>query len=90
MDVENRHKDDDNFYKMDAESIVTIMEELLNDFLSLAGEQLAVVRRLVDQLDDDQLGTQLQFKRYKWEHRGHMASQMTAAINISDGEKSLE
>ena len=64
-DVENRQKDGDNFYKIDVESIVTIREELSDNFLSLAREQLAVVTQLVEQLDDDQLGTQLQFKRYK-------------------------
>ena len=52
-DEENRRKEGDYFYKMDAESIVTIREELSNDLLSLAGEQLAAVRRLVEQLDDD-------------------------------------
>ena len=61
-DVKNQRKDGDNIYKMDAESIVTIREELSNDFLSLAGEQLVVVRRLVEQLDDDQFATQLQFE----------------------------
>ena len=75
---------------MDAESIVTIREELSDDFLSLAGEQLAVVRRLVEQLDDDQLATQLQFERYERERRWQVASQMTTAINISDGEQSPE
>ena len=50
VDVENWSKDGDNFYKMDAKSIVTI-RELSDDFLSLAREQLAVVRR--------HLGTQL-------------------------------
>ena len=43
-DVENRQKDGDNFYKMDADSIVTLQEELSDDFLSLAGEQLAAGR----------------------------------------------
>ena len=61
-DAENRQKEGNDFYKMDEESIVTIWEELSDDFLSLAGEQLATVRRLIEQLDDDQLGTQLQFK----------------------------
>mgnify|MGYP000282343298 CR=1 FL=1 len=46
--VENRTKDGDNFYKMDAESIVTIREELSDDFLSLTGEQLTTLRRLVE------------------------------------------
>ena len=87
-DAENRKKDSCNFYKMDAESIMTIWEEFSDDFLSVAGEQLTVVRRLVEQLDDDQLGTQLQFERYEWERRQKMASQMTVAIKISDGEQS--
>ena len=51
-DAENRRKDDDDFYKLDVEKIVAIREELLDDFLSLAGEQLAAVRRLVDQLHE--------------------------------------
>ena len=42
-DAENRQKDDDNFYKLDTESIVTIMEELSEDFLSLAREELVAV-----------------------------------------------
>ena len=58
-DAENRRKKSDNFYKMDVKSIVTIREELSKDFLSLTGEQFMVVRQLVQQLDDDQLGTQL-------------------------------
>ena len=74
---------------MDVESIVTIQEELSNVFLSLAGEQFAVVRRLVEQLDDDQLGTQLQFERYEWERRRQEVSRI-AAINISDVEQSSE
>ena len=61
-----------------------------DDFLSVVGEQLAVVRRLVEQLDDDQLATQLQFERYERERKRHVASQMTATINISDGEQSPE
>ena len=62
VDAENRRKDGDNFYKMDAESIVTIQEELLDNFLSLVGEQLEAMRQLVEQLDDDHLGTQLQLE----------------------------
>ena len=41
---------------------MTIWEELSDDFLSLAREQQVVVGRLVEQLDDDQLDTQLQFE----------------------------
>ena len=50
---------------MDEESIVTIREELADNFLSVAGEQLVTVRRLVEQLDDDQLSNQLQFEQYE-------------------------
>ena len=59
VDAENWRKDGDDFYKLDEENIVAIREELSDNFLSLAGEQLAVVRRLVEQLDDNQLDTQL-------------------------------
>ena len=38
-------------------------------------------------MDDDQLATQLQFE---WERRRQVALQITAAINISDGEQSPE
>ena len=58
-DAENRKKVGDNFYKMDEESIVTIREELSDDFFSLAELHLGAVRRLVERLDDDQLDTQL-------------------------------
>ena len=34
-DVENRKKDENNSYKMDEESIVTIQEELSEDFYAL-------------------------------------------------------
>ena len=58
-DAENRQKEGEEFYKMDAESVVTIREELADDFLSLADEQLVVVMWLVEQLDDNQLDNQL-------------------------------
>ena len=89
-DAENRRKDGDDFYKLDAENIVAIREELSDDFLSLAGEQLAAVRRLVEQLDDDQLDTQLQFERYERERRRQEVARRTAAINISDEEQSSD
>ena len=82
-DAENRKKDDDNFYKMDKESIVTIREELSDDFMSLVGVHLSSVRWLIERLDDDHLGTQLQFQR---ERRRREVERMTTAINISDDE----
>ena len=42
-DAENRKKVGDNFYKMDEESIVTIREELSDDFFSLAESHLGAV-----------------------------------------------
>ena len=65
VDAENRKKIGDNFYKMDEESIVTIREELSEEFFSLVESLLGAVRRLVDRLDDDKLGTQLQFEKYE-------------------------
>ena len=67
VDAENRRKHGDEFYKLDKESIEAIKEELSDDFLSLANEQMVAVRQLVAQLDDDQLDNQLQFERYEWE-----------------------
>ena len=87
-DAENQRKEGDEFYKKDVESIVTRREELSNDFLSLAEEQLAAVRRLVEQLDDDQLDTQLQFEPYERKRRRQVAARRTVAINISNGEQS--
>ena len=61
-DAKNRGKEGDEFYKMDVESVVTIREELADEFLSLADQQLAAVRRLVKQLDN-----QLRFEWYERE-----------------------
>ena len=69
---------------------MTIREELSDDFMSLAGEQLAAVMRLVEQLDDDKLDNQLRFERYEREWRRQEAAKRTAAINISDEEHSSE
>ena len=55
----NRKKNGDNFYKMDEESIVTIREELLENFFSLAESHLEAIRRMIERLEDDQLETQL-------------------------------
>ena len=52
-DAENRKKAGDNFYKMDEESIVTIREELSDNFFSLAESHLGAVRGLVESLDDE-------------------------------------
>ena len=46
--AENRRKEADDFYKMDTKSVVTLREELSDDLLTLAGEQLVVVGRLVE------------------------------------------
>ena len=54
---------------MNEESIVTIWEELTDDFFSLAESHLEAVWRLVERLDDDQLIMQLQFERYERERR---------------------
>mgnify|MGYP000391441124 FL=1 len=52
---------------MDEESIVPIWEELSDDFFALAETHLEDVQKLIERLEDDQLDTQLQFKRYEQE-----------------------
>ena len=64
-DAENRKKAGDKFYKMDEESIVTIREELSEDFFALAEVHLKEVRGLVEVLDDGQLDAQLQLEKYE-------------------------
>ena len=61
-DAENRKKAGDKFYRMDEESIVTIREELSEDFFALAEVHLKEVRGLVEVLDDGQLDAQLQLE----------------------------
>mgnify|MGYP000474005598 CR=1 FL=1 len=66
-DAENLKKAGDKFYKMDEESIVTIREELSEDFFDLAKVHLKEVWGLVEVLDDNQLDAQLQLEKYEWD-----------------------
>ena len=68
-DAENRRNAGDKFYKMDKESIVTIREEVSEDFFSLAEANLGAVRGLVEKLDDDQLKAHLQLEKYELERQ---------------------
>ena len=82
--VENQEKVGDFFYKMDEEIVVTIWEELSGDFFSLAESHLGAVRRLVERLDDDHLGTQLQFERYERECQKQEGGKRATTITICD------
>ena len=64
-DAENRKKASAKIYKMDEESIVTIREELSEDFFSLAEAHLREVWGLVEMLDDGQLDAELQLEKYE-------------------------
>ena len=75
---------------MGEESIITIQEELSKDFLSLAGAHPSAIRRLIERLDDVQLGIQLQFEWFKREQRWQEPERMTVAINIRDEEQSVD
>ena len=58
-DAENRIKDGDDCYMLTKEDFTVLKDELADDFVSLVDEQLAVVRQLVAQLDDDRLDNQI-------------------------------
>ena len=60
---------------MDKESIVTIREELSDDFFSLAESHFGVLRRLVERLEDDQ------------ERRRQEVGERATTITISDEEQ---
>ena len=86
-DAENRMKTGDKFYKMDEDSIVTIREELSEDFFALAEEHLKEIRGLVERLDDGQLETQLQLEKYEQDRQQQEAEGKTTPITISDEER---
>ena len=86
-DVENRRKTGDKFYKMDQDSIVTIREELSEDFFALAEEHLKEIRGLVERLDDGQLETQLELENYEQDRQQQEAEGKMTPITISDEER---
>ena len=86
-DAENRKKAGDKFYKMDEESIVTIWEELSEDFFALAEGHLKEVWGLMETLDDGQLDTQLQLEKYEQDRQQQEAERRTTPITISDEER---
>ena len=57
-----------------------------DDYFALAENHLHVFWRLIQQLEDDQLNTQLQFERYEQERRWKEAKRRVEAINVSDEE----
>ena len=54
-DAENRTKTEYHFYKMDEESIITIQEELSEDFQVMAQVQMDEIRKILEEFEDDQI-----------------------------------
>ena len=46
-DAENRQKDGDDCYMLTKEDFTAVKDELADDFVTLADEQLVVVRQLI-------------------------------------------
>ena len=70
------------------EDFTAIKNELAEDFITRANEQLAVARQLVAQLDDNQLDNQIQFESYERNRLRKEAEKSAAIVNLSDGETS--
>ena len=70
------------------EDFTAVKDELADDFVTLADEQLPVVRQLVAQLDDDRLDNQIQFESYERNRLRQEAAKNAATVNLSDGETS--
>ena len=87
-DAENRQKDGDDCYMLTKEDFTAVKDELADDFVTLADEQLAVVRQLVAQLDDDRLDNQIQFESYERNRLRQEAAKNAATVNLSDEEPS--
>ena len=75
---------------MDEESIVTIREELSEDFFALVEEHMKEVRGLVERLDDGQLNAQLQLEKYEQDRQQQEVEGRTTPITISDEERPAE
>ena len=75
---------------MDEESIVTIREELSDDFFALAEEHIKEVQGLVERLADGQLDTHLQLEKYEQDCQQQEAEGKTMPITISDEERPAE
>ena len=87
-DAKNRQKEGDDCYMLTKEDFTAIKDELAEDFITLADEQLVVVRQLVAQLDDDRLDNQIQFKSYERNRLQKEAAKSAATINLRDEETS--
>ena len=87
-DAENRQKDGDDCYMLTKEDFTAVKDELAYDFVTMADEQLAVVRQLVAQLDDDRLDNQIQFESYERNWLRKEAAKNAVTINLSDEETS--
>ena len=68
------------------EDFTAVKDELADDFVTLADEQLAVVWQLVAQLDDDRLDNQIQFESYERNRLRQEAAKNVATVNLSDEE----
>ena len=85
-DAENRQKDGNDCYMLTKEEFTAVKDELADDFVTLANEQLVVVRQLVAQLDDDRLDNPIQFERYERNRLWQEAAKNAATVNLSDEE----
>ena len=87
-DMANRRKEGDYCYTLTFEDFTAIRDELADDFQVLADEQLAQVRQLVAQLDDDRLDAQIQFESYERSRVREEKAREAATVNLSDEEPS--
>ena len=89
-DAENR-KNDDDCYMLTQEDFIVVKDELVDEFVALADEQLAVVRQLVAQLDDDRLDNQIEFESYERDMLRQDTSKHAATVNLpSSSSRSLK
>ena len=70
------------------EDFPVVKDELADDFVTLGDEQLAVVRQLVAQLDDDRPDNQIEFESYERNRLRKEAAKNAVTVNLSDGETS--
>mgnify|MGYP000040538715 CR=1 FL=1 len=88
-DVENR-KTVHFFHKRGQECIITIREELVEDFEVMTQEQTEGIRRLLAEFEDDQLEMTLRQEAYERERTILAGQPVPEHVNLCDDEQQTD
>ena len=75
---------------MNQESIITIWEELTEDFEAMAQEQIGGIRSLLEEFEDNQLEMTLQLEAYERERTRLAGQPVPEQFNLCDDEQQMD